>query len=55
MLADEGLAPEDVDDPWQLLFEAGNALQGVVKRHGISMAVNLMYFEKGRYLMRSRW
>lgn len=55
IMADEGLATEDLDDPWALLFEAGNALQGVVKRHGIAMAVNLMYFEKGRYLIRSRW
>ncbi|MGK0301566.1 MAG: hypothetical protein ACI89X_002445 [Planctomycetota bacterium] len=55
LLAKEGVALEDVEDPWQLIIDGSNVLKSVLARHKAGVAVNLDYFGKDRYVMRSRW
>tara|TARA_R110002096_G_scaffold342957_2_gene536010 strand:+ start:1009 stop:2733 length:1725 start_codon:yes stop_codon:yes gene_type:complete len=55
LLADGGMTLEDLEDPWQLMMDASKALKSVLARHKAGVIVNLDYFEKDRYVMRSRW
>lgn len=55
LLADVDMTLEDVEDPWQLIMDGCTALQAVLRRHKADTVVNLDYFEKDRYVMRSRW
>lgn len=55
LLADGGLTLDDVDDPWELMLGGSRALKKVMNRHDAGLIVNIDYFEKDRYVMRSRW
>lgn len=55
LLAEEGMSLEDLDDPYQLMFGGLSVLKSALARHKAGVVVGLDYFEKDRYVMRSRW
>jgi hypothetical protein len=55
LLAEEGMSLEDMDDPYQLMFNGVSALKSSLARHKAGVVVGIDYFEKHRYVLRSRW
>jgi len=55
MFAEEGIDEGDLDESWRLIFDTSKALKSALPRHGAGVVVNLDYYQKDRYVMRSRW
>lgn len=55
LLAEEGMSLLDLDEPYQLMFGGISALKSALACHQAGVVVGLDYFEKHRYVMRSRW
>lgn len=55
MFAEEGVGVEDLDESWRLIFDASKAIKPVLARYGAGVTVNVDYYQKDRYVMRSRW